>query len=130
MGVLRSGDLNRRIRFQRPVEAEGFKSAGKTEWQDVATVWAQVQDMLPSRGERMVAELQIALRPARVRVRYRSDITADMRILTGGTVIDDQGNPVWRTDRIMQIVTPPIELGRREGLEMMAQDYSTSGGAA
>jgi len=31
--------------------------------------------------------------------------------------------------RTMKIITPPVELGRRASLEMMAADYTTSGNA-
>ena len=115
MGVLNAGDLDRRIRFERkPASSDDPMDAGEQEWEPLATVWAQVQDMLPSRGERLSDGMILALRPSRVRIRYRADISADMRVIYGS--------------RVMQIITPPIELGRREGLEFMAQDYSTAGG--
>ena len=117
MGIIRSGDLNRRITFQAKGAATGgFMGAGQREWEPVATVWAQVIEMLPSRGERLVGELNIAQRPSRIRIRYRTDITADMRIIYG--------------TRTMEIMAPPVELGRREGLEIMAQDFSSAGNAA
>jgi head-tail adaptor len=117
--TLAAGDLDRIVTFQRPVDAGGFKNAGKENWQTIDNgedVCAQVQEMLPSRGERMVGELKVALRPTRIRIRYRDDISADMRILYG--------------NRVMEMMAPPIELGRREGLELLAQDFSTSGNAA
>lgn len=110
-------DLDRQITFQRKVPAEGFAGAGTDRWEPVAeNVWAQVRDVLPSRAEKMTEGLSIANRPARIRMRYRDDITADMRIHYGA--------------RILQIVAGPVELGRRDGLEMMAEDYSTAGNAA
>lgn len=109
-------DLDRRITFQRKVAAAGFMSAGQEGWQNVATVWAQVQEQIPSRAERLAEGLVIARRPARIRIYYRDDLTADMRVL-------------YR-DRVLQLMAPPIELGHRFGLEMMAQDFSTGGGAA
>jgi SPP1 family predicted phage head-tail adaptor len=118
--TLRRGDLDRRITFQRkPAPGEDVPNdpmdAGETPWAVVAKVWAQVQEMLPSRGERLSEGMNLALRPARIRIDYRADITADMRIIYG--------------TRILQIIAPPIELGRRAALEMMVQDYSTAGGA-
>jgi head-tail adaptor len=111
---LQSGDLDRLIRFERPAAGDdGFMSAGQRGWERVATVWAQVVDVLPSRGERAAEGVTIASRPARIRIRFRPDITADMRIIFGS--------------RTMQIVAGPVELGRRSGLELMAQDYSTAG---
>jgi SPP1 family predicted phage head-tail adaptor len=114
MSGFSAGDLDRRITFQRRAAGAGdFMSAGKSAWETVATVWAQVADVLPSRGERAAEGVTIANRPARIRMRFRPDITADMRIIYG--------------NRTMQIVAGPAELGRRVGLELMAEDYSTAG---
>lgn len=113
---LPAGRLNRRIVIERPVAASGIKGAGSGSWDRVAEVWAEVQDALPSRSERLDAGINVASRPARVRMRYRSDITAAMRFVMGG--------------RIMQIVSGPAELGNRQGLEFMVVDYSTAGNPA
>ncbi|MCZ4341519.1 head-tail adaptor protein [Sphingomonadaceae bacterium G21617-S1] len=112
MPELDAGSLDRRIRIERPVVDDSFDSAGEDAWPLVAIVWASVQDVLPSRGERLADGLVTATRPARVRIRYRSGITADMRF-----VMDD---------RVMQIISGPAELGRRQGLEFMVADYSTA----
>lgn len=107
--------LNRRVRIERPLTDEALDGAGSGTWAEVATVWAEVQDMPPSR-ERMADGLNIANRPARIRMRYRSDVTAAMRIVWGS--------------RIMQIVAGPAELGFREAIELVAEDYSTAGNPA
>ena len=52
-------------------------------------------------------------------MRYRSDITSDMRLVH-----------LSRGNRLMKIISPPVELGRRQGLELMAADYSTEGQGA
>ena len=108
------GKLDRRITIERPVPHGSFTGAGREKWEPVATVWAEVQDKLPSRGEDMANGFNVASRPARVRMRYRSDITADMRIVLG--------------DRIMQIISAPAELGRRDGIEVAVEDYNSAGG--
>ncbi len=108
--------MNRRIRIERPEAASGFASAGKSGWALFAEAWAEVQDVLPSRAERIADGISIATRPARVRLAYRPDITPDMRF-----VMDD---------RIMQIVAGPAELGFREAVEFMVADYSTAGTGA
>lgn len=110
---MNAGDLDRLIRIEQKAEDNTFDGAGSEPWQLFAQAWAQVQDMLPSRGERLADGLNIATRPARVRIRYIEGVKASMRIVMG--------------DRIMQIVSAPAELGRREGLELMVEDYSTSG---
>ncbi len=114
--VLRRADLDREITFQRKVPDDSFGGAGKESWVPVATVWAQVRDVLPSRAERVGEGLSIANRPARIRMDYRDDITPDMRIIHGA--------------RVMQIVAGPAELGRRDAMEWMAEDYSTAGDGA
>jgi len=113
---LPAGRYDRRIRIERPVAAAGIKGAGSGSWEKVAEVWAEVQDALPSRAERLDSGINVASRPARVRMRWRAGIAADMRFVMG--------------DRVMQIVSGPAELGRRAGLEFMVMDYSVAGNAA
>jgi head-tail adaptor len=75
-----------------------------------------VQDVLPSRSERLAGGINVASRPARVRMRYRTDITPNMRFVMG--------------DRIMQIVAGPAERGNREETEFMVEDYTSAGNAS
>jgi len=105
--------LDRRVLIQRPVADDSLDGAGSGEWEDVTTVWANVQDALPSRAERLADGINVASRPARVRMRYRDDVTPNMRFVFDG--------------RTMQIVAGPAELGRRDGLEFMVEDYSSAG---
>lgn len=126
---MRTGDLDTRIRIERRVAAsdQDVLSAGSETWEAVATIWAQVQDVLPSRGERLADGLNIASRPARIRMRYRRDIDPGMRIVIGSLDQPDDPPPVGR--RILQIVAGPAMLGRRDGTEIMAEEMSTKGNA-
>ena len=108
--------LDRRVLIQRPVPDDSFDGAGSGQWVDVATVWANVEDALPSRAERLADGINVASRPARVRMRHRSDVTSSMRFVVA--------------NRIMQIVAGPAELGRRDGLEFMVEEYSPAGNGA
>ncbi len=108
--------LDRRIVIERPTPDDSLDGAGSGGWTPVATVWAEVQAALPSRGERLAEGINVSSRPARVRMRWRGDIDASMRIVFDG--------------RIMQIVGGPVELGRRDGIEMMVEDYTSAGNAA
>ncbi|ARR52137.1 hypothetical protein HY78_01010 [Rhizorhabdus wittichii DC-6] len=111
---MKAGSLDRRVDIQRKTKATGVRSAGKGTWATIAaSVPANVQDMLPSRAERLAEGVSIARRPARVRMRYREDVTPDMRLKMG--------------ERLMRIVAGPIELGRREGIEMVVEDYTAAG---
>lgn len=125
---MEAGRLNRRIRIERPVSNDSFTGAGGGSWALVAEVWAEVQDMLPSRGERLADGINIATRPARIRIRWREGVTPAMRFVMGATVAGEDVN--YSSARIMQVVAGPAELGRREGLEFMVEDYSSAGGGA
>lgn len=116
MPGLDAGSLDRRVRIERPVADGGFDGAGSGSWALVAEVWANVRDALPSRGERLADGMNIASRPSRVRIRYRDDVSSAMRFVL--------------SDRIMQIVAGPAELGRREGLEFMVEEYQPAGNPA
>ena len=82
-------------------------------WMPHAQEWAEVQDVLPSRAESAGDNIVIQQRPVRIRTMYRSDITSDMR--------------VTYDDRTLEIVGGPVELGRRDGLELVCQDWTTQG---
>lgn len=113
---LASGRRNKRLTIQRPVADTSFDGAGSGRWANVTNIYAEVQDVLPSRGESQFGGSTTATRPARVRMLYREDITPDMRFVMGA--------------RIMQIVSGPAELGFREGLEFMVEDYRPAGNPA
>lgn len=112
--------LDKQVRVQRKVAGEGFGSAGKDAWVAVGPndgkAFAQVQDILPSREADRGDGFGSATRRARVRMRYRADITEAMRLVMGG--------------RVMQITTMPVEIGRRDGIEFMVEDYSPAGNPA
>lgn len=111
---MRAGNLDREITFEaRTVTQGGARNRQTVSWGTHATVFAQVQDILPSRAQSIADGLSIARRPCRIRCHWRDDITSDMRI-------DFEG-------RKLRIVSGPVEIGRRKGLEMMAEEWSTEG---
>lgn len=77
---------------------------------------AHVQDVLPSRSESTRNGTKIATRPSRIRIRYLAGVTSDMRVVVHGA-----------TDRTLQIMSGPAELGQREGWEFVAEEFSTVG---
>lgn len=88
-------------------------------WVPFATVWAQVQDILPSASaEKQPGGIRVENKPARIRIRYMSGITSDMRIIL-----------LNRGSEVMQIIAGPAELGRKAGIEFLAEQYSTDGQA-
>lgn len=83
-------------------------------WDEFATVWAEVRDVLPSKAETNDEGSIAARRGSRVRMRYLPGLTSDMRIL-----IDEVA---------YRIVSGPAEIGeRREGMEVMIERYTTEG---
>lgn len=116
---LPAGRFDRRITFQHRIGTTHPVYGTKVyTWENLPTkptVWAEVQDVLPSRAERVAEGVNLARRPARIRTRYRDDITGEMRVKVG--------------DRVLQIVAGPAVLGRREGLEMICEELSTQGEA-
>lgn len=108
--------LKDRIRIERPVADGGFDGAGSGSWVLVQdNVAAEVKDMLPSRGERLAIGVNVATRPARVRMRYRTDVNAAMRFVMG--------------ERVMQITAGPAFI-EREAVEFMVEEYSPAGNTA
>lgn len=113
---MKPGKFDRRITIQQRVEVQDTQDgtySSDVHWVPVATVWAEVQDVLPSRAESVANGVSMARRPCRIRTHYRDGVTSDMRLKHG--------------DRTLRIISGPAELGRREGLEMMAEDYSSFG---
>lgn len=114
---MRAGDLDKEIRL-RSFTVVGHDPDYNTEikdWVTVATAWAQVLDVLPSRSETVRDAVESAERPSRVRMRYLAGITPDMQVVIVGV----NGEP----DRVCEIVSGPAEIGRREGIELMVKDY-------
>lgn len=115
---MKAGQLDRRISIEAKTSTvDSEYGTGTVTWTAFASrIPAQVQDVLPSKSESTVDGIVIAVRPARVRIRYMSGITSDMRLIVHGT-----------TDRLMQIIAGPAEFGRRESIELMVAEYSTQG---
>lgn len=116
-----AGDLDTWIVFQarQTVRNATFGTKDVT-WADLpedAGDWAQVQDMLPSRGERVAEGVNIARRPTRLRLRWRDGITSAMRIL-----IPDES-------RTLQIVGGPARSDDRAWMELVCEEQTTEGEA-
>lgn len=108
--------LSVRIRIERKlVSCDPRYGTEEVSWAEFASVWAEVKDILPSRAERMADHIQIARRPARIRIRYLAGISPDMRVIIAG--------------RVHQIIAGPSMLGRREAIELMVEELSSEGAA-
>lgn len=71
--------LRERVRIERPVETRDDTGASIQSWQVLATVWA---DVTPLNGREALMAMQMEDRQShRVTIRYRTDVTAKMRMI-------------------------------------------------
>ncbi|MCK9542478.1 MAG: head-tail adaptor protein [Novosphingobium sp.] len=111
---MRAGDLDTRITIEQRVETrDPIYNTPIYSWVTFATVWADVQDVLPSRAEKIAEGISIARRPARIRLRHLGGIDTTLRIKIGS--------------RTLGIIAGPAELGRHVGIELIAEELSTQG---
>lgn len=85
------GRLNQRVTIRQPVETE-VDGLPVVTWQDVATgVPADIRHQ--SGLEAIKADALISTVKASIRIRARSDITADMRVVAGGVTYEVKAVP-------------------------------------
>lgn len=101
---MRAGALDRRITIERNTPTHDADSNEEVaSWGTLATVWAQAK---PLRGsERFEADRENAERTVTFRIRHRTDIDEEMRIVFDGDNYD---------------IESIAEIGRSEGLEIIA----------
>jgi head-tail adaptor len=109
--------MRQRVRIERPVADEGLDGAGSGTWALVQDdVAAQVQDMPIIRAAEALADgVNMAWRRSHVHLRYREDITSNMRFVMGS--------------RIMQIIAGPQAIGHSE-IIFVVEDYNPAGNPA
>ena len=79
-----SGRLNKRITLQQPLSTSDGGGGFSIAWQDVATLWA---DIAPHRSSEPLLHDKLMLHNLhRITIRYRSDITANMRFIFGSRI--------------------------------------------
>ena len=107
-------DLDQRVTLeQRSVARETAFGAEVVTWPALATVWANLVDQVnPKKGgdEVVAADIRTTQRRTHVTIRWRNDVTPDMRVQ-------------WPyRSRTFQI-TGMSEIGRREWLELTCEEY-------
>jgi SPP1 family predicted phage head-tail adaptor len=109
------GPLDHRVRIEaKSVTQDPDYGTEVVTWAHLATVWANVQDALPSRSESVTQGLEVAKNQTRVRLRYRSDIDSSMRMV------------IWRPGPITyQIIGGPAVIGNKDGIEIMVERLSS-----
>lgn len=84
---MQAGRLNTRCVIQRRTGGTNDWGEPLPEgWETHATVWANVKHL--SGSEAIKADSEVSTVRASIRIRYRSDITAGMRVLIGAAVYD------------------------------------------
>lgn len=117
--MMDAGKLDSFITFLAPpdpLQRDPDYNTPSGEWTPFDQDWAQVLDDLPGgkAAEEVAEAVQVAIRRCTVTIRWRDDITAAMRIET-------------ESGAVLQIVTPPAEVGRRQWLKFKAEEVTTLG---
>ena len=108
------GRLDRYVRVEKKqVTNNADYGTEVVTWVEHVLAFARVMDVTTRMQEETEQNLRQLKRPCRVTMRYDNTITADMRLV----MLDDD-------NRIIQIVSSPAELGRREAIEFFAEEYS------
>ena len=83
---MRAGMLHHRVTLQRFQQGQDAYGGPVETWEDVATVWASLEAMS---GREFFASQQAQSEVTqRIRIRYRPDVTADMRVIHNGKVFN------------------------------------------
>lgn len=83
---MRAGELRHRVTIQQKSVTRDSYGAEVITWTDVATVWAAVE---PLRGREFLEAKQIQSETAyRVRIRHRSDVDTDMRVMWNSRTLE------------------------------------------
>ena len=113
--MARAGRFNVQVTIQqKSVTQDTTWGTEVVTWTALDTVWADVQDILPSRSEAVQQGLSVGRQQVRIRIRYRTDVTSAMRI-----VVHDE------SDETYQIVGGPAELGNRDQIEMVCEKFTS-----
>ena len=85
---MRAGQLRERITFQTATPADSDFGDGEATWADYKTVWADVR-MNPQTESEGVRDARTQVLEAEIR--YRTDLTQDMRVVVRGKSFDITG---------------------------------------
>ncbi len=81
-----SRSLRHQIRIQRLDDAQSESGAPSQEWIDIFSVWANIRYL--NGTESIKSDAPISVARASIRIRYRTDIVANMRVLHGATIFN------------------------------------------
>ena len=104
---MRAGTLNVRVTVRQQSTTQDALGQPLTTWSDLATMWANVRQS--SGVEAIKADAVSTNVRASIRVRYRTDLTAAMRVVAGLTtynivaVLPDVGGKEY-TDLVCEVI--------------------------
>jgi SPP1 family predicted phage head-tail adaptor len=87
---MNAGRLNRYVTIEEPTKTAVYGERTLT-WSTLAQVWAEI---LPASSREAYRQSQVVAEMSYlVRIRYRDDVTADMRIAWGAKTLEIVGHP-------------------------------------
>lgn len=114
---MNKGKYDRYIRIEQKTVTQDPDYGSQIEtWSTFTNTWACVQDITTNNQERTNTDLRQLTRPCKIETPYISGIDATMRVV----LLD-------RDNRLLQIVSLPAELGRKDAIEFMAEEFVTGG---
>lgn len=109
--MVNAGKLRHRITLQQQASTKDTHGQVTTTWSDVATLWAAVE---PIRGREFFAASQVNSEvTTRIRMRWRSGVTAAMRVSFDSRIYD------------IQAVIVPSEV--HDEMQLMCKEGVTAG---
>ena len=109
---MRIAKLDRYVRIeQKSVTNDPDYGSEVVTWVPYKNAWASILDVTTKMQESTNSDLRQLKQPTRVQMRYDATIDVTMRLV------------VVETGRILNIVSQPAEIGRREAIEFMAENY-------
>ena len=85
-GPVVAAKLNSRVSIQRLVETPTGTGGTTVSWSDVAEVWADVRFV--NGLEAIKSEFPVSIAKVSIRVRWRADVDATCRVVSGSTIFD------------------------------------------
>jgi len=83
---MKAGALRTRVFIERQSTTQDAVGQPLTTWTTLATVWAEIRYR---RGlEAIQADAMVSTAHARIRIRWRTDVTAGMRVRSAGTTFN------------------------------------------
>lgn len=100
------------VRIEKKSVTQGDYNAEVVDWVEHCSGWADVKDITTRMQESTRSDLRLMKRPCSVTMRYNNTISIDMRVVL-----------LNRENRILQITSQPAEIGNREAIEFMCEEY-------